>query len=60
MSSLDARVMPFGKHEGKRIDAVAEDDPSYLRWYLECDRDRWPELCDYIREELRRRGELNE
>ena len=60
MSSLDARVMPFGKYKGERVDAVADDDPGYLRWALNELDDRWPGLYDYIREALRRRGELNE
>ena len=60
MSNLDARAMPFGKYKGQRIDAIADDDPGYLRWALECDMGRWPDLYDYIREALRRRGELNE
>ena len=61
MNSLDARVMPFGKHKGERVDAVAEDDPGYLRWAMEgVDMDRWPGLYSYIREALARRGELNE
>ena len=60
MSSLDARVLPFGKHKGERVDTVAEVDPAWLRWALEeVDMDRWPGLFDYIREALRRQGELN-
>ena len=52
MSSLDARVMPFGKHKGERVDAV---DPDYLRWAVEeVDMDRWPGLWAYINEFLRR------
>ena len=61
MSSLDARVMPFGKHEGARVDWVAYEDPDYLRCVMEgVDMDRWPGLYDHIGEALRRRGELNE
>ena len=61
MSSLDAKVMPFGEHKGERVDSLADDDPAYLRWIEEvADLDRWPGLHDYIREALRRRGELNE
>ena len=61
MSSLDARVMPFGKHKGERVDAVADADPSYLRWALEAMYwDCCPGLYEYVREALRRRGELNE
>ena len=66
MSSLDARVMPFGKHEGERIDTVAEIDPGWLRWVLKDATlgfgaiEYYPGLHDYIREALRRRGELNE
>ena len=61
MSSLDARVMPFGRHKGERVDTMAEDHAAYLRWVLEVvDMDAWVGLHDYIREALRRRGELNE
>ena len=58
MRSLDARVMPFGKHKGERVDDV---DTDYLRWAMEeVDMDRWPGLYGCIREALRRCGELNE
>ena len=61
MGSLDARVMPFGKHKGERVDALVDDDPGYLRWLLEEVKfENWPHLYDYIREALARRGELNE
>ena len=65
MSSLDARVMPFGKYRGKRVDRIADDDPAYLRWALEkvnLDLNSFgvPGLYDYVREALARRGELNE
>ena len=62
MSSLDAKEMPFGKYKGKRVDTVADDDPGYLRWLLDMD-DIDLHRCgvhDYIREALRRRGELHE
>ena len=61
MSSLDATVMPFGEHKGERVDSIVAFDPSYLRWVLEdIDLSHWPGLHDYIREALRRRGELSE
>ena len=61
MSSLDARVMPFGKYKGQRVDAVADDDPGYLRWLLaEVRFENRPHLYEYVREALARRGELNE
>ena len=61
MSAMDARVIPFGEHKGERVDSIVDFDPSYLRWAVEeVDMDRWPGLYDYIREALRRRGELNE
>ena len=61
MSSMDARVMPFGKYKGERVDTVAADNPDWLRWALrDVDMGRWPGLYGYIREVLRRRGELNE
>ena len=64
--SLDARVMPLGKHKGARVDTVAADDPGYLRWLLmEVDEGRksmwgWPGLYTHIREALRLRGGLNQ
>ena len=61
MSSLDGRVMPFGKYRGLRVDTVANDDPGYLRWLLaESSFANWPHLYDYMREALARRGELND
>ena len=60
MSSLDARVMPFGKYKGERVDTVAVLDPSYLRWALEEERVAELELYIHMREALRRRGELND
>ena len=64
MSSLDARVMPFGKYKGGRIDRIADADPAYLRWVLDVivdlDSRGGPGLYDYVREALARRGELNE
>ena len=60
MSSSDAPLMPFGKYQGERVDTVAVLDPSYLRWALEEERIAELELYVYIREALRRRGELNE
>ena len=32
---MDARVIPFGKHKGERVNDLASDEPSYLRWALE-------------------------
>ena len=56
MSSLDARLMPFGNHKGERVDDV---DSSYLRWALEeADLTRWEGLASYINEVLRRRGDF--
>ena len=53
----ETKVMPFGKHKGERVDAVADDDWRYLHRALdEVDMDRWPGLHDYIWEALRRRG----
>ena len=53
--------MPFGKYKGERVDTVAADNPDWLRWALrDVDMGRWPGLYGYIREVLRRRGELNE
>ena len=67
MSSLDARVMPFGKYRGERVDTIVADDPGYLRWTLEevsFSLERFGpgglDLYNYIREALRRKGELNE
>ena len=62
MSSLDAKVMPFGKYKGKRIDAIAAGDPGWLRWLLEMSVyiNLPVELYGYIREALRRRGQLSE
>ena len=58
---MDARVMPFGKHKGKRVDDLATSDPAYLRWALETVfLDRWSGLTQCIYEALRRAGELNE
>ena len=58
---MDARVMPFGRHKGTRVDDLATDEPDYLRWALEeVDMDRWPGLHEQVREALRRAGELNE
>ena len=54
MSSLDARLMPFGKYKGERVDDV---DSNYLLWaFEECDLSRWEGLGSYINEVLRRRG----
>ena len=54
MSSLDARVMPFGEHKGERVDDVAS---SYLLYAIEeLDLRRWEGLVSYIYEVLRRRG----
>ena len=56
-----SRLMPFGKHKGQTIGSTAEEDPGYLRWAMEnVDMDRWPGLFAAIREELARKGELNE
>ena len=60
---MDARVMPFGKHKGERVDDLATDEPDYLRWALEevlNIEGRWPGLYKQVREALRRAGELNE
>ena len=58
MSSLDARVMPFGKYKGDRVDSVAIEDPGYLGWaMLEVDMDRWPGLFEHIYDALGRVGE---
>lgn len=27
--------MPFGKHKGKQIEDLVEDEPSYIRWLCE-------------------------
>lgn len=27
-------TMTFGKHKGKRIEQILEDDPTYIRWAL--------------------------
>ena len=59
--TLDKLTMPFGKHKGLTVDAVAADDPGYLRWLMrESDLDRYPGLYENIREVLARRGELND
>ena len=54
-------LMPFGKYKGWRIAATVAENPGYLRWAMEeVDMDRWPGLFAAIREELARKGELNE
>ena len=56
---MDARVMPFGKHKGERVDDLATDEPDYLRWALEevlNIEGRWPGLYKQVREALRRAG----
>ncbi len=41
----DDRLMPFGKHEGKRLGEVPD---SYWRWFLRQDWcDERPELVEY-------------
>lgn len=40
--------LPFGKHKGKTFDAVAEEDPDYLKWMLE---------QAFVRKNLRRKIE---
>ena len=27
--------MTFGKHKGKQVEDLVEDDPSYIRWLVE-------------------------
>ena len=27
--------MPFGKHKGKQVEDLVEDEPSYIRWLVE-------------------------
>ncbi len=57
----DKVTMPFGKHKGETVDAVAADDPSYLRWLVDKLKfDRYPGLIENIREVLARQGELND
>lgn len=62
MSQCDSdRRMPFGKYKDWSIEAAMEENPGYLRWMMEnVDMDRWPGLFAAIREELARKGELNE
>lgn len=56
---MDRRTWPLQKHHGEDIDAIAEEDPYYLRWCLEnVDLDN--DLYMFVREALSRRGELNE
>ena len=58
---MDAKLMPFGKHKGERIDNLAHEDPGYLNWALEeVDMDRWPGLYQQVREALIRAGTLEE
>lgn len=48
--------LTFGKHRGRSVDAVADDEPSYLRWVLE-NVDLGNEDAMIIRTHLKRRGE---
>jgi len=47
-------ILSFGKHEGRRVSAVAADDPGYIFWLasVRAGRDRGPHLWNAIKAHL--------
>ena len=33
---IPERTLPFGKHKGKTLDSILNEDPGYIRWLADC------------------------
>lgn len=49
-------IMPFGKHKGKRLRTIVEEDIGYLRWCLRADAIRSYDLRQAVKEIFERVG----
>lgn len=45
-------IMPFGKHQGKHIDEVIEDDPKYIQWAVDNLNFSIDEECEEFLQEM--------
>lgn len=49
MSKCEDVTMPFGKHKGKRLGDLVDEDPGYLDW-LQTTEIRSPRLAEAVAE----------